>query len=119
VVTATGRALPAAPEVREEYGAGDSGGCEVMLAEEEGWKTVEAGDGILYNGGETRYRPCGDGLCLPGVGGGFIDDSLKTALSGVMREDKVKFIGGSLSLAAELVEECRRESGQPSWLADR
>jgi hypothetical protein len=87
-----------------------------MLAEDEGWKTVEAGDGILYNGGEARYGPGGDGLCLPGVGGGFIDGSLKTELSG---EDKVKFIGGSLSLTAELVEECRRESGQPSLLADR
>lgn len=46
-----------------------------MFAEEDGGKVDESGDDILYEG-EELCGLCGDVMCLPGAGGGFIEGSL-------------------------------------------
>lgn len=80
-----------------------------MLAEEGGGKADESGDDLLYEGGELCDL-CGDVMCLPGVGGGFIDGSLNPEDSDAIWDVELKYIGGSLSLVDGLVDECRGAS---------
>lgn len=70
----------------------------------------ESGDDILYEGGEFCGLCGGDVMCLPGVGGGFIEGSLKLEDSGAMLDVPLKYIGGNLSLVDGLADECRRAS---------
>lgn len=110
MATAGGTAPLIAPELNDE---GDNGWLDDwggLFAEEDGGNEDESGDDMLYEGGELCGL-CGDAMCLPGAGGGFIEGSLKPEDS--VWDVELKYIGGNRSLVDGLAGECRRAS--PGW----